>query len=210
MMEHTHRWAKLRLQAYYDGELDRRTADRVAVHVADCAACREELAALASLSSLLQEAPPAPALVPENQFVANVGLRLAHRPVPTLPERVLHAGWRWTPALLVGLWALFQAVSWMTTGILTLSALGVGAPLLEALSEIATGALQTAEPRWSDTLLAVFRFNVLWSAVETLGLGSISLWLMQLAFYLFLGLAIWSWLASWWARERHRQVEGMA
>ena len=206
-MEQVHRWAQLRLQAYYDGELDARASQRVAAHLADCELCRQELATLASLSSLLQEAPPAPDLLPEERFVANVGLRLARRPAAPLSERIVYAGWRWVPAVLVGLWAFFQAVSWMTSGILALLTLNVGIPELDLLPETLSGFLPGLGVRWGETLLTALGIDFVWSAIDTLGLGYLALWLMQLGFYAFLGLAIWSWAASWWARERHRQLE---
>jgi hypothetical protein len=206
-MEHTHQWAELRLQAYHDGELDARASERISAHLTDCAICREELATLASLSSLLQAVPPAQDLMPEDRFVASVGLRLSRRPTVPLSERVIDAGWRWAPALLVGLWAFFQAVSWMTTGILTLSSLGVGSPWFDRLPQVVTRLLSIAGLRWDDRVPAAVGLDVLGDAIAALGLGNLSLTLVHFGFYIVLGLAIWSWAASWWARERHRQLE---
>jgi len=53
-----------RLQAYYDGELDPRTAAAVEAHMAECEACLAEFEALETLSALLHELPAVTQLMP--------------------------------------------------------------------------------------------------------------------------------------------------
>lgn len=177
-MNHITEW----LQAYYDGELNDRRAERVAAHLATCAACREELEALASLSDLLQAAPPAADLMPGERFVAQVGLQMARRPTRPLPERALLTGWMLAPALLLALWAIVRAGGLVADTVLILLSLGIGTEVLGPL------AANPSLP-WAEVL----------PEIPGVGLN------LQLSLLLLLSLTTWSWLTSWWARSRNHQ-----
>lgn len=117
MNEHVTGW----LSAYHDGELKGRQRHRVEAHLAECAPCRAELDQLRSLSAMLQESPAPTDLVPPEQFVAQVGLRLPRRPAR---QRALLAAWRLFPLMLLGVWVFLQTALIVT--VLTRVALGFG------------------------------------------------------------------------------------
>jgi predicted anti-sigma-YlaC factor YlaD len=107
MSEHINGW----LVAYHDGELGERRSKKVAAHLENCEVCREELEKLSSLRLLLQENPEASDLMSLDRFVAQVGLRLQHRPTRTTFQRTLAALWILIPAGMLGIWAFAQALS---------------------------------------------------------------------------------------------------
>jgi len=53
-----HDWVQERLSSYMDQEISRTERERVDVHLAQCAACREDLRTLRWTQKLLQETPP--------------------------------------------------------------------------------------------------------------------------------------------------------
>ena len=106
MSDHINGW----LHAFHDGELGRRRSEKVRAHLEDCEACREELEKLSSLRLLLQENPEASDLMPLDQFVAQVGLRLPHRAPRSAFQRSLLALWTMIPVILLGVWAFAQAL----------------------------------------------------------------------------------------------------
>ena len=190
-----------RLQAYYDGELDHRTAAAVEAHLAKCEACLAEFEALERLSALLFEVPAASHLMPEDRFAAQVALRLPREESRTLPERTLEWGWRLAPAMLVATWVFAQAAAILTGGIATLLRLGVGSEALGVLVQDRTaagGAGLGAAGRLLDALGGD-------AAVDTLrqlsAVGSVTL--IPMLFAALTALAICSWVAMWWAVERH-------
>jgi anti-sigma factor RsiW len=112
MTDHVSAW----LAAYHDGELAERRAQQVEAHLAGCAACRAELESLRALSALLQESPAPEGLLPPEQFVAQVGLRLPRRPQRTAGQRALLLAWRLVPVGLLGTWVFLQivfAIAWI-------------------------------------------------------------------------------------------------
>jgi anti-sigma factor RsiW len=112
MTDHVTTW----LAAYHDGELTGRRAKKVEAHLAECALCRAELESLRALSAFLQEGPTPEGLLPPEQFVAQVGLRLPRRPQRPLGQRVALTGWRLVPLAVLGTWLFLQTVyvvAWM-------------------------------------------------------------------------------------------------
>lgn len=163
------------LGAYHDGELGGRRSRQVEAHMADCASCRAELESLRALTALLQESPVPVGLMPAERFVAQVGLRLPRRPVQPAWRRALEVGWRLTPAGLLGAWAFIQAVFVVSRAVLV------------ALELVLGGSVTVA-------LRAGF-----------LGIGAFGwFWVFNLALSGAIGLLLWSWLASWWARRQQR------
>jgi predicted anti-sigma-YlaC factor YlaD len=190
-----------RLQAYHDGELGPRTAETVAAHLAGCEACLAEFEALETLSALLHELPPATQLVPEDRFAAQVALRLPRDKAPTLPERTLKWGWRLTPVVLVATWASVQAAAILTSGIAALLRLGVGSevagsliPGRTAASGVGLGVVGTLlDALGGDAVVEILR--------QLSAVGWITV--VPMLFTGLTALAVCSWVAMWWAVERH-------
>ena len=191
MNEHVNAW----LGAYIDGELHGRRLRQVETHLTRCGACRLEFGKLRTLSAVLQESPAASDLLPPEQFVAQVGLRLSRRPARPPVQRALRTGWQLIPAALFGVWVFIQAAS-ITTGIMSVGVdLGLGGEqAMILLSGIGGGSCL-------NELLALSQVNI----------GQIASCVWELTSYLALpaviGLLYWSWLAVWWVRRQHRQPQ---
>jgi hypothetical protein len=198
-MEHVSAW----LQAYHDGELHGLRLQQVEVHLEHCETCREELDMLRSLSALLQENPVTGDLMPEERFVAQVGLRLPHLPERTPRQRALETGWRLLPVGLLGAWAFVQAALIVTSAVLIAQRIGLGGEILTSLLPTVQGDI----PRLNllstplSELMGDSRemLNTLGQALSPITTG----WtvVMSLAPLLGIGLLYWSWLASWWMRR---------
>jgi anti-sigma factor RsiW len=202
MTEHVTTW----LGAYHDGELRGLRLRQVEAHLAQCATCRADLERLRALAALLQESPAAEILTPPERFVAQVGLRLPHRPERPAWQRTLEIGWQLAPLGLLGAWVFVQAVFTMAGAVLVALRMGLGgdvvAGLLPAsqqgppLSEI----LSLSGASLGDVSRIVLQ---LLSIRAPLGWGIT----LNLASLVVIGLLYWSWLASWWARRQHRQLQ---
>ncbi len=191
-MAHVTEW----LQAYHDGEIDARRATAVEAHLARCEACRVELAALTALSDLLR-ADSAPDLMPEERFVAQVGLQLPRRHAASRWERALSTGWRLAPVLLVAGWMFFQAAVVITTLILASMSFGDG---------VLTSLLPPAPASsWLEQLANTVGLAPAIDLLSVLGLAR-KVTLLTIGVPLVFGLLVWSWLASWWAYIRHQQL----
>lgn len=159
MSEHINGW----LVAYHDGELGERRSKKVEAHLKNCEACREELAKLNSLRSLLQENPEASDLMALDRFVAQVGLRLQHRPSRTPFQRTLATLWILIPVGLLGIWAFIQALTYEVNLMEFALDIGLWRDLTVAFSSTS-----------QNTLLSSFS----WKIGVTMGIGLISLsWL---------------------------------
>ncbi len=177
------------LEPYLDGELTLSQKQQVESHLAGCSDCRERLSHAQSLSSLLQEVPPATGLKTERQFVAEIGLQLDRRPGPD--AHILPIGqlaWVLIPVSLCLIFAFFQ----------TLFVMGLMIQFIPGLKEITLNQMAflpvlpfTLPGPVSGLVALVGVFNLFdWNWLTSLlGLGCISL--------LYLG-----WLASWWARNQ--------
>jgi hypothetical protein len=152
---------------------------------------------------LLQDSPPAGDLTPPEHFVAEVGLRLPRRPVRPTWQRALKTGWQLTPLGLLGTWAFVQAVFVVASVVLAALQLGVGGDLVAGLLPTSEGASLLGELSGSSSA----SLNDLGSiALHTLGHGGPLGWgvTLSLAIPAVIGLLYWSWLASWWIRQRRR------
>jgi hypothetical protein len=200
MSKHANDWPG----AYHDGELSGERLRQVETHLEGCAACRAELEGLRRLSILLQEAPAA-ALVPAERFTAQVTSRLPRRPQQTTGQRALEMGWRLVPVGLLGAWAFVQAVFIVGGGLFSALQLGLGGELAGRLLPAAQGGqwlgatLSLSQP----TLLDIGRI-----VIQLLSSGGPLGWAvtLNLALMILIGVLYWSWLASWWARQRRQLV----
>ena len=197
MSKHITAW----LGAYYDGELEGRQLASVEEHLSHCASCQEELKGLNGLSSLLQSSPDPEGLLPIDQFISQVGLKMPRHPDQPIWQKVLSVGWRMTPVGLFGLWSFLQAV-FLVTGVVFLAAnLGFGGDTFASLvpsSQAGPGfddllMLQDAGP--NDIL------RIAWGFLRTGGPFGWSM-IVNLGLSIALGLLYCSWLASWWVRNR--------
>jgi hypothetical protein len=199
MTEHVMAW----LGAYHDGELQGRQLRQVEAHLADCGPCRAELEGLQALATLLQESPAAGDLTPPDRFVAQVGLRLPRRPKRPAWQRALYTGWRLTPLGLLGAWAFVQATLAVAGVVLVALRLGLGGDLVAGLLPASPGGLWLAE---IFDLSGAGLNGVAQGALRLLQGGGPLGWgvVLNLGSLGVIGLLYWSWLASWWARRRHR------
>lgn len=199
-MDHVREW----LQAYHDGELTAKQAARVEEHLAVCEACCEELEALAELSTLLQAAPAAQPALSEEQFAAQVALQLPRRVEHVPGAKVVNAGWRLVPLVLVSAWAIGQAVWTLTRGLLTLLTLGLGE---EIVATVLPQGITGPGPFGLSGLLELLGLSRLAPSLQgPFGVGE---WLVPLALFnvvlpaVFV-LLLWSWVGSWWAHRQHQ------
>ncbi|MFQ6102467.1 MAG: anti-sigma factor family protein [Anaerolineae bacterium] len=199
MNEHATPW----LGAYHDGELRGLRLRQVETHLAHCPACRTELERLQAMSVLLQESPAAEGLTPPDRFVAQVRLRLPRRPLEPTWKRVLEIGWRLVPVGLLGAGAFVRAVFLVSGVVLDVLQMGLGGDVIAKLLPASqqgpslTELLGSSRASLSNVGHLVLQ---LLSHGGPLGWG-VTLNVVALA---VIGLLYWSWLASWWARRRHR------
>jgi hypothetical protein len=202
MTEHVTTW----LGAYHDGELRGLRLRQVEAHLAQCATCRADLERLRALAALLQESPAAENLTPPERFVAQVGLRLPRRPERSTWQRTLEIGWQLAPLGLLGAWIFVQAVLTMAGAVLVALRMGLGGDVVAGLLPASQQGPPLSEifSLSGASLGDVGRIVLqLLSIRAPLGWG-ITLNLVSLV---VIGLLYWSWLASWWARRQHRQLQ---
>lgn len=195
MNQHVTSW----LEAYHDGELHGMRLRQVEAHLAECAACRTELEQLQALSALLQESPAAARRTSPDRFVAQVKLRLARRPEQTVGKRALETGWRLIPVGLLGTWAFAQTV-FVIVGIVFIAS-NMSGDTAASLLPVPGGSWLLEAFRWTGMHLdRVERMVLQW--LSTLG----GLALLNLTLLIVFALLYWSWLASWWVRQRQSSV----
>ncbi len=182
------------LGAYLDGEVNETLRGQVEAHLAACPDCRRELEELRQLSALLQASPVPPSLQSDADFASAVMARV-NRPVPSLWQRGLAAGWRFAPLFLFAAWTFFQAVQWVSTALLVgLRLVPGGQALLPS-----GGAVQ------ESYLLEMLRMSLPGDLTGQMleGLSWLApfdpLALLNLVVLVVLALLFLSWLASWWA-----------
>lgn len=200
MSDHVIEW----LNAYLDGELKGRKFHQVEEHLAHCEACQSELDSLQGLSALLQDVP-APEFTPNERFVAQVNLRLPHRPVRAVRSHIIETSWWMIPIGLLAAWIFFSTAILVSDLVFAADAIGVldgsatflvpdssgGAIWTSVLGQ--AGVLQGDSLQWAESTVDYTR-NVLpqffWQA---------SIALLYLA-----------WIAIWWARRTRdaRQPHG--
>jgi anti-sigma factor RsiW len=210
MDEHVTAW----LGAYHDGELHGRRLQQVEAHVAECPACRAELERMRAVSALLQECPAAEDLTPPDRFVAQVGLRLPRRPEQTRWQRALEVGWQLVPVGLIGAYAFVQAVLIVSCLVLIALQVGLGGEAAATwLSHSRWERMQASASRglidmgWAQVLngLGAETDGVLPVALRLLGTVGWSIYLNVIVL-VAIGLLYLSWLATCYARRRHRAL----
>ncbi len=202
-----------RLQAYHDGELTPLQVARVEAHLAECASCRDELAALRSLTRLLQVAPAAQERLSGERFAAQVALKLRRRPERTPAQQALFTGWQLVPVFVVSAWFFIQAAMLVTTGIAVLLALGIGTDMLSGVAPAQAGT----GFGWLNLLVAVAATvadllvpgavplirqagSIMTGLAGAVGFAGVLLPLV-------VALSLWSWLATWVAAHRNANYE---
>lgn len=195
MSDHVTEW----LSAYLDGELHGSRRDHVEAHLDECEVCQAELESLEGLSDLLQEIPM-PELIPPERFAAQVNLRLSHSK-PVLSRRnALEIGWWMIPVALLAAWVLIGVLFLVGDMLSLANNFGVFTSVSDWLR---FGTQNVAG--WSTALaeIGVLSGNVLDFAASTERLTRTSLW--QVGLQTAIALLYLSWLAIWWARQRHRE-----
>ena len=201
MSSHVTDW----LGAYLDGELRGLRLRRVESHLGRCAECQAELERLRALTALLHESPSAEGITPPERFVAQVGLRLPRRPEQPASQRALEVGWRLVPAGLLGAWAFVQTVFIVAGVVQAAGWMGLGGDFAARWLPASQGGL------WLSELFSISAAANL-SEVAAIMLRLLSNggplgWTVTsfLLLLVVIGLAYWSWLASWWVRWQRPQ-----
>ncbi|MBN1318391.1 MAG: zf-HC2 domain-containing protein [Anaerolineales bacterium] len=199
MSDHVTEW----LPAYHDDELSERQKSLVRSHLDECAECRQALEQLQNLSSLLQSSPPAENLMPPDQFVAQIGLRLERRPEKSAWNRTLKLGWQLVPAGLLGAWTFIQIVFALSGATLIAFQLGFGGDLLVEITRMLPGMVHGNLSGFGQWLPG----DLGWAVMNLMNHISPLVWiaLINLTLSTMLGLLYWSWLASWLVSQRRYQ-----
>ena len=195
MSNHVTEW----LNAYLDAELHGNQLQHVDAHLAECQACQSELESLERLSGLLQESPAADFMSPE-RFAAQVSLRLPRQKTAASGKKILEIGWWMIPVGLLGAW-IFISTSFLTNDILS-AANNLG--LLTNISDW-LGFDISNQAYWSTMLgqFGVLNGNSLNWAASTEAFTRTSL--LQITLQVSIALLYLSWIAIWWARQRHQR-----
>lgn len=197
-MNHVKTW----LEAYHDGELEPHRARRVETHLATCTSCRAELATIASLTALLHAVPPAQVRLTDVQFVAQVALQLPRRPTSAPGSKALRWSWIAAPALLLGLWGFVQATAIVAAGVTAMMTTELGRAIFGPAIDVGSSGT------WLSSLLYAWELGTGAGLLENLPLNTIARWgVLNIGLPLLIALFIWSWLASWWAYQRHAAAQ---
>ncbi len=193
MNERVNSW----LNAYHDGELSIRRWRQVEQHLQICADCKAHLEEIQAISMLLDDVPSAEDLLPNEVFVAQVGMRLPREDNASLWNKISQTGWRAAPFGLLGSWALVQAIFIVSNLVLWALRIVPGADQIMALLPsggsspvIVTGLSGLGILRAGQLGASLFGGNSFlgWSLIFNVGIT------------MLIGLLYWSWLASWWIR----------
>ncbi len=193
------------LGAYHDGELQGKRLNQVEEHLSSCESCQAELEKLQALSNTLALYPAPSALTSADTFVAQVALQMPRNPDEPTIKRVFNFGWQAAPVGILSVWAFVQSLLIVSGIIFLLMRLGIN---LEPMANL------LAPPSEGLNLGMFFGFEgeslgeLGRTAVEILINGGPLGWgpMFYLALILILGLLYCSWMASWWVRDREKQV----
>jgi hypothetical protein len=193
------------LGAYHDGELQGKRLNHVEEHLSTCESCQAELEQMQALSNTLALYPAPSALTSADTFVAQVALQIPRSPDEPTMKRVFNFGWQAAPVGILSVWAFVQSLLIVSGIIFLLMRLGINLePMVNLL----------APPSGGLNLGMFFGFEgeslgeLGRAAVEILINGGPLGWgpMFYLALILILGLLYCSWMASWWVRDREKQV----
>jgi hypothetical protein len=197
------------LGAYIDGELIGVLREQVEAHLAACPACREELAEMRALSSLLRRQPLPESPLSDSAFAAMLVSRLPILPVPWT-RRAMQAAWQTTPLGLFLVWAFLQSVLILSGVVLIALQFIPGAQAAVAnLLPFTEGALTSG----TGLLEGMLRLDLLNGITPGPVLSGISLvdWISPLVLVQIALLAVTAglflaWLATWWASRARRSL----
>lgn len=201
MKGHVTEW----LGAYVDGELSGVRLRRVEWHLRECSACQGELDWLRALSGLLEESSAVESRTSPERFVAQVGLRLPRRQERPPAQRALEVGWKMVPAGLLFSLAFVHSV-FLVAGVIQLALwMGLGGEVGALLLPGSSGGLSLPD---LSTLSQASVGDAVGTVSALVQSGSALAWLpvLYLCLLFVIGLLYCSWLASWWAQRRHRQL----
>jgi hypothetical protein len=188
------------LGTYLDNELGIRKRQQVEAHLANCANCQAELAALRRLSDLLHDhdSKPLPRTIPADRFTAQVILQLKPQASPPAWKRVPPLLWWLIPAAVLGGWVFLHATFFVSGLAITLLESGaLPTWIADGLMDVLTlptpplNPLLHFPPNISQTL------NYLILQLQTL--------FLTLVPQLLLVLLYWSWLVGWQILKRGRR-----
>jgi hypothetical protein len=199
MSDHVIEW----LNAYLDGELKGGRLHQVEEHLAECEACQAELDSLQGLSALLQEIPAAE-FTSNEQFVAQVNLRLPHRTGMETRRRVIEAGWWMIPIGLLTAWIFFSTAVLVSDMLSAADGLGLLDSKISLLVSDSSG-----NAYWTSTL---GRFGVLegdglqWAeSTEDFTRNAVP----QFTWQVSIALLYLAWIAIGWARRARQGHAGL-
>lgn len=186
------------LGAYLDNELGIRKRQQVEAHLAQCADCQAELAALCRLSDLLYDSNPLPRTIPTDRFTAQVILQLEPQVAPPAWKRVAPLLWWLIPVVVLGGWAFLHAAFFVSGVAITILESGaLPTWVADGLMDVLTlptphlNPLLYFPPNISQAL------NYLIMQLQTL--------FLTLVPQLLLVLLYWSWLVGWQILKRSRR-----
>ncbi len=193
------------LGAYVDGELSGVRLRRVELHLRQCSVCQRELDLLRALSGLLKESSAAERRTSPERFVAQVGLRLPRRQQRLPAQRALEVGWKMVPAGLLFSLAFVHSV-FLIAGVIQLALwMGLGGEVSGLLLPESSGGLSLPD---LSTLSQASVGDAVATVSALVQSGSALAWLpvLYLCLLFVIGILYCSWLASWWAQRKHRQL----
>jgi predicted anti-sigma-YlaC factor YlaD len=193
------------LGAYVDGELSGIRLRRVESHLRQCSACQREVESLRALSALLKESWAAERRTSPERFVAQVGLRLPRRQQRPPAQRALEVGWKLVPAGLLFSLAFVHSVFVVVRAIQSALWMGLGREVSALLLPESSGGLPVPELSALSQASVGEAIGTVSTLVQS---GSALAWLpvLYLCVMLLIGVLYCSWLASWWAQRKHRQL----
>lgn len=191
MSQHIAEW----IDAYMDGELSSEQQRRVESHLMECAECREQVEQRQKLSLLLQSAPPAADLKPENRFVSEIGLQMERRTAAARPQaswlkQAGKVGWYLIPVGVLAALLFIQTAMWVS--------IAVG--LIPGAEQTLTVQVQSAPKLLPGAVSGAL------SAVDLLVMPGWG-WITAMISTAVLGLVYLGWLASWWLHHQQRATE---
>jgi anti-sigma factor RsiW len=197
-----HEDMRILLNAYLDGELHDRRLLELQNHLASCAACRNELKELGSVSDLLQAAP-APESIPVERFVSQLTLLLPRRTVRDRPVRPGNLAWWLVPAGLIGAWFFVQTAITLTDALTAASMSGL-------IGQTAGWLGGGQESAWFGAITSLISRQAVTTQASLSMLNNVSVFTANLVggflWQAAIVLLYWAWLAAWWLRRGSRPI----
>lgn len=191
------------LNAYLDDELNDNRLLEMKLHLAACAACRNELEELRLVSDLLQ-ADPDPEFMPAGRFASNLALSLPRRTMRDLPQKPGSLVWWLVPAGLLAAWFFIQTVFTLTGAVTAVQITGL-------LGQAARWLNSGQETVWFAAVTSLFGSQVtpaqpalsLLNMLNVTGVNLLDGFLWQA----LIVLLYWGWLSVWWFMLRPRPMK---